>query len=336
MHVVVIGAGAIGCYIGGALQQGGFITTLLGREPSLRPLQNAGHLLLTNYRGLDARIPMPNLSSTPEILAEADLIIVAVKCLAMRDVVQDIARWAQPSTPIITLQNGIGSENVLIDRLPRIQLHRGIVGFNVARLAGNHFHCGTDGELFIEQGLAPSVLAQLQQALQLSDIQLQKTQDFVALRWAKLQLNLNNAINALSDLPLKEQLAHRDYRRVLAMAMRELLDVTQALNIELPKLTRVNANWLPTLLSLPNFIFTRLTSSMLAIDPQARSSMWDDLQQGRFTEVDFLNGAVVEAADHLGIPAPTNRMLCKLIHTQEKQAQRTPFSAQTLLQQVNK
>ena len=74
---------------------------------------------------------------------------------------------------------------------------------------------------------------------------------------------------------------------------------------------------LPTLLRLPDALFTRVAATMLRIDPQARSSMWEDLQAGRRTEVDYLNGAVVTLARSLGLTAPANERLVALVRAAE-------------------
>jgi 2-dehydropantoate 2-reductase len=70
---------------------------------------------------------------------------------------------------------------------------------------------------------------------------------------------------------------------------------------------------MPTILRLPNWIFLHLAKTMLDIDPHARSSMWEDIQIGRKTEIEFLNEAVAKRAEMLGIEAPTNRKISYLI-----------------------
>ena len=74
---------------------------------------------------------------------------------------------------------------------------------------------------------------------------------------------------------------------------------------------------MPTILSLPNWIFLRLAKAMLDVDPLARSSMWEDIKLGRKTEIEFLNQAVVKRAEALGIEVPVNRKISALIHSLE-------------------
>jgi 2-dehydropantoate 2-reductase len=75
---------------------------------------------------------------------------------------------------------------------------------------------------------------------------------------------------------------------------------------------------MPMLLKLPDWIFTRVAKKMLRMDASARSSMWDDIQHGRTTEVDDLCGAVVQLAKKVRTPAPCNEAICKLIATHTK------------------
>ena len=84
------------------------------------------------------------------------------------------------------------------------------------------------------------------------------------------------------------------------------------------QLAAVKPHIMPTLLKLPNWIFMHLAKKMLRMDASARSSMWDDVQQGRTTEVDDLCGAVVRLARQAGTPAPCNAKMCQLIATHTK------------------
>jgi len=95
--------------------------------------------------------------------------------------------------------------------------------------------------------------------------------------YGKLLLNLNNALNAVTDLPIKQQLSHYKNRRILAKAMKEWLAVCEAADIQFHQYTKVKPSWLPTILLLPNVLFTFLANQMFYIDPKALSSMWEGI-----------------------------------------------------------
>ena len=88
--------------------------------------------------------------------------------------------------------------------------------------------------------------------------------------------------------------------------------------VELGQFTAVKPAWMPAILSLPNWLFLRLAKAMLDIDPHARSSMWEDISQGRKTEIEFLNEAVVRRGEKVGLDMPVNRKISSLIHSLER------------------
>lgn len=331
MKIVILGAGAIGCYLGGALAHSGMDVTLIGRERLLDDLASAGQLTLTDYLGNAHYVTSAKVTTSASVLAEADFIILTVKCLGVSTAAEQIKEFSQVATPVLCLQNGIGSEQPLLGLTNPII--RGIVGFNVAPLGKGRFHRGTEGDIICEPCGFTKVLAE---AFAKIEVTFKQTNEFEAVRWAKLQLNLNNAINALSNLPLKQELGTHAYRKVLSRAMSELLQVTQAKQLTLPKLTKLPAAWLPRLISVPDFLFTRLASSMLEIDPEARSSMWEDLNKGRQTEIDFINGAVVKEAKTIGISTPINSALCSLIKTAETTTPPRNMSANDIMADIKK
>jgi 2-dehydropantoate 2-reductase len=207
-----------------------------------------------------------------------------------------------------------------------------MVPFNVVHRGGGVFHRASEGELAVEdhQELDPFMAPFAQAGLPLV-----RRRDMAQVQWGKLLLNLNNPINALSDLPLKDELADRDYRRCLALLQREALAILEAAHIRPARLTPLPASFLPALLELPNMIFTRLASRMLAIDPLARSSTCEDLRAGRRTEIDYINGEIVRLAEKLGRQAPANARVVGLIRAAEA-GDRKRFGGAELLRELRR
>jgi 2-dehydropantoate 2-reductase len=139
--------------------------------------------------------------------------------------------------------------------------------------------------------------------------------DLRPIQWAKLLLNLNNPVNALSGRPLRAQLLDRDYRRVLAALQDEALAALAAADIVPARLTPLPPRWLPTVLRLPNLLFERVAARLLRIDEKARSSMADDVAAGRRTEVDAFCGEVQRLARAHGGDAPLNARIALLVET---------------------
>src|SRR5690606_13382442 len=123
---------------------------------------------------------------------------------------------------------------------------------------------------------------------------------------------------ALAGIPLREELSQRAWRRCLALAQAEALRVYRAAGIRPARVTPLPPAWLPALLRLPDALVTRLAARMLRIDPLARSSMWEDLQAGRPTEVDWIQGEIVQLGARHGVPTPVNARLVQLVHDAER------------------
>jgi 2-dehydropantoate 2-reductase len=148
--------------------------------------------------------------------------------------------------------------------------------------------------------------------------------DIVGVQWGKLLVNLNNAINALSGLPLREQLAQRSWRMLFADRIAEGLAAVRAEGIRPVSPTPVPARFAPHLLRLPDTLFAAVLGRTMKIDPQARSSMSEDLRRGRRTEIDYLQGVITEIADRRGLQVPLSRRIVALIKSAEAVGQGSP------------
>jgi 2-dehydropantoate 2-reductase len=319
-HICVFGAGSIGCYVGGRLATAGARVSFVGRERLAKEIAAHG-LHLTDYLGADLRLVGSEISYhiAPAIAADADLILVAVKSGATAEAGQTLARFCKPGAVVVSFQNGIGNGETLRAALPNHTVLAGMVPFNVIHRGAGHFHQGTEGDLDVQQHPA---LTPFLRSFSAAGLPLHQHADLAPVQWAKLLLNLNNAINALSGLPLKQELAQRDYRRCIALAQLEALAVLEATGIRPAKLTPLPPHWFPLVLRFPDTLFRIVASKMLAIDPLARTSMLDDLDAGRPTEVHWLNGEIVRLAKRVGRPAPVNSLLVELIHAAEQGGRR--------------
>lgn len=314
-HIVVLGAGAIGGYIGACLIHAGAKVTLFGRASARETLRSNGYTLTDlHQKHLQIAPDQIQFSIDPQALQLADVVLVTVKSRDTEDAIQLLQRHAKPHASIISFQNGVGNAEKLARSLPHLQVIAGMVPFNVVTLPHGHLHCGTEGTLCVARH---ETLKDLLPWFERAGLPLEQHTHFTEVQWGKLILNLNNAVNALSDLPLKQELSQRAYRQCLALLMDETLQVLKTAQIKPAKISKVSPALLPSVLRLPDVIFKRLAASMLKIDEQARSSMWEDLQRQRSTEVNELNGAVVKLANACGTSAPLNARMVALIQAAE-------------------
>ena len=169
---------------------------------------------------------------------------------------------------------------------------------------------------------AHDAAARLSEACLAADLTFELRDDMPGVQWSKLLLNLNNAINALSGRPLAEELGQLDYRRCFAAAQREAIELIRASGLPLARVTPLPLPWIARLLTAPDPVFKLLARRVVAIDPHARSSMWDDLEGARATEVDYIQGEIVALASRLGRSAPVNQALVGLIKEAERGGKR--------------
>jgi 2-dehydropantoate 2-reductase len=106
--------------------------------------------------------------------------------------------------------------------------------------------------------------------------------------------------------------------------MAEGLAAIRAEGIEPVSSTPIPAGWMPHLLRLPDAVFGVLLGRTMKIDPEARSSMWEDLRRGRRTEIDYLQGVITAIADRHGLPVPLSRRIVALIKSAEAAGKGSP------------
>jgi 2-dehydropantoate 2-reductase len=281
----------------------------------------ANGLRLTNFDGSEQRLA-PNqltLSDNASILGETGVVLVTVKSADTADVADAIVKHAPRDAVIVSLQNGVGNVAALRERLPGRTVLGGMVPFNVIALGEGRFHRATSGDIVVEQDDGATA-----QALSVPGLKMRATANIEGVQWGKLIVNLNNALNALADIPLRRQLAQRGWRKLFADQMVEGLAVIKMEGVKPVSPTPIPSHWMPPLLRLPDAIFEALLGRTMKIDPEARSSMWEDLQRGRRTEIDYLQGVIIEIADRRGLQAPLSRRIVALIRSAEAAGKGSP------------
>jgi 2-dehydropantoate 2-reductase len=311
-RIVIAGAGSIGCFVGGLLAAAGRDVVLLGRRRLVEELGRHG-LRVTSFGGLDIALPAGSVavSDDPAVLREAALVLVCVKSADTPAMAAIIAAQAPAGAVVVSLQNGVANVEVLQRALPGRVALGGMVPFNVVALGDGRFHRATSGDIVVAAGgdVAPR--------LAVPGLTVRESDRIAAVQWGKLLVNLNNALNALSGLPLRQQLSSRPWRRLLADQIDEALAVLAAAGIAPQSTTPLPPHWTPRILRLPDALFRLVAGAMIRIDPQARSSMWEDLQRGRATEIDYLQGEVIALALRHGVPVPLTVRIRDLVKAAE-------------------
>lgn len=318
MKVGVFGAGAIGGFLGGRLILAGHDVVLLGRP---KPALAKDGLTLTDYSGARWQVPPEKLVYTSDAarLGDREAVLVTVKSAATAEAGETLAKVLPTSAVVASFQNGVSNAPTLRAKLPGHTVLAGMVPFNVLWKSETHLHNGTSGPLELEGADGP-----LSRALKEAGFEVVLHEKLDRVAWTKLLINLNNAVNALSGVPLREQLSTPGYRKVMAAVLREGLACLKAAGIQPVRIGRLIPSLAPVAMGLPNWLFMRVAAAMVKVDPQARSSMWEDLERGRVTEVDFLNGEIVKLGAAHGVATPVNGKLIELIRGAEKAARGSP------------
>lgn len=318
-RIVVAGAGSIGCYVGGCLALAGRDVTLLLRPALAEGIARHG-LRVSDLEGAN-RVLAPaavKLATDPAAaFADADLILVTVKSGATAAMANLIAEHASTGATVVSLQNGVGNVDLLLARLGGMgRIVAGMVPFNVVQSLGSdgpvRFHRATSGTILIGAGVEG-----LRAVLNVKGAKVAEHADMTRVLWSKLLLNLNNALNALSGMPLAAQIADRRWRLILARQICEALTVLKAADIKPARIEGVAPTMIPRILRLPDWLFRRVARRMLAIDPEARSSMWEDLDRRRPTEIDYLQGAVLALAGKHRLRMPVTEGIVRLVRQAE-------------------
>jgi len=324
--MTVAGAGSVGCYVGAWLAAAGRDVTLLLRPALAEAIAKQG-MHVSDLEGRDMALPAHAIKcvADPETaLRGAQIVLVTVKSHDTEAMAELIGHHAPKDALVVSLQNGIANASVLRRVLgPGARVIDAMVPFNVVQtIEANkapHFHRATGGTIQLETGVAA-----LRGILDVPGAPFAEHEDIDAALWGKLLVNLNNALNALSNLPLAEQLGDRRWRLLISRQLREGLAVLRAAGIRPAPFEGVPQRLMAFALRLPDALFRVAAKGMHSVDKNARSSMWEDLRMGRPTEVDYLQGEIVALAARHGVEVPMNRRVLELVKSAEKSKKGSP------------
>jgi 2-dehydropantoate 2-reductase len=329
MKIAIFGAGSIGCYLGGQLAHAGAEVTFIGRQRFKSEIE-ANSLTLTHFERDEIALTLNQFTFSLDAkdIGLADIILLTTKSQDTLDAAQAIKAHAKTDAIIISFQNGVSNPEVLRGTLSQAVLGA-VVPFNVTGKGPGKFHCGTEGDLTVENIDDPRLMslqnlfAKAGQGFVISD-------NILAVQWGKLLVNLNNALNTLTGGTLKAGLLQRDYRKALAMVIGEALSVVRGAGIEPANFGKASPAKMIKILRLPNFLYAEIMNKIVKIDAAARSSMLDDLEMGRVSEIDYLQGEIVRLAEKTKQSAPYNAAIYRAVQNTFKVGQSPKMSGKDI------
>lgn len=303
MKVAVIGAGAMGCIYGAHLAQGGHEVWLIDVWQE--------HVEAINQHGL--KIFRDDNPETAEIKAKLnpldiedtmDLILVFVKSYHTESAVKNCMHLIGEETKVLTLQNGVGNVDILEMFVSRSQILAGTTahGANV-RAPGQINHAGR-GKTIIGRIDSDNKESEEELAFnfQASGLDTELREGIEGLLWDKLLVNVGiNPLTALLLIKNGDLLVNKETEMLIDKLVGEAWEVAKKGNIILSHEDPIG-----------------YVKSIARATGENRSSMLQDILKSRKTEIDFINGAIVNKGEEWGVATPYNELITRLIKAKEK------------------
>ena len=310
--VAVVGAGAVGSYFGGMLARAGVPVTLIGRNPHIEAIHRSGLFLDSIHFQETIHVAA---STDIESLSDAEIVLVCVKSYDTDEAARNIAGHLASKTIVASLQNGV-------DNVERIRGVSGIeavatVVYVAAELSapGHVKHSGAGslvvGDFWTGGDNSSSRSADAQKIADLfsrAGIPCRISEDVRSELWIKLVINCAyNAISALCHAKYGPLSQNQGIQNIMRQVIEEITAVAQAMKIRIPYAG-----------ALTESAF-KLGTTMA----DATSSTAQDVQRGKRTEIDSLNGYVVRQGQATGIATPANQTLYGLVKFLEQSRPRS-------------
>jgi 2-dehydropantoate 2-reductase len=293
LTVAIMGAGAVGCYFGGMLARAGNDVVLIGRPAHVQAIQAAG--LRLQARSFDEQVRVRASVDVADVQG-ASLVLFCVKSTDTGSAAQSLRPHLRADALVLSLQNGIDNADRLRLLLP--QAVRAAVVYVAAEMAGpGHVRHHGRGDLLVEEGPGGDGWADEFRA---AGVPVVVSADVRQALWVKLILNCAyNALSAIGQVSYGQLLAVDSAVDLMHAAVRECVAVAAAEGVQIP------ADIEATVMALARSM------------PDQRSSTAQDLARGRRTEIDHLNGVVVQRGRQHGIETPVNQALQAVVHLLE-------------------
>jgi 2-dehydropantoate 2-reductase len=244
-----------------------------------------------------------------------DLVLVATKAMDAPAALAANAEACAGAT-VVVVQNGLEGLTRAGGLLPDSRVLGGLALFAASLIGPGHVRITTPGDLYVgpAEGSDP-VVAALAAALPTRAVR-----DFAGLQWTKLVVNQVNALPAITGLSAQEVVADPGLRRVMASSIQEAVRAGRAQGVRFGSMSGLNGPLLRLVAAAPPAlaeVLPRLMARRMGSVPNPGSTL-QSIRRGQPTEIDYLNGAVVAAAEAAGGRAPVNEALTQMVHEVER------------------
>jgi len=304
MKIVIIGAGAMG---------GLFAFLLSAAKETVAVVDVWGeHIETIAKKGLslegdaETLVEHPVALTSVDGLSPADLILIFVKSAMTREAAQSALQILGPSSRVLTLQNGLGNAEIIAEVVGKERVMAGTTAQGATLLGPGRIRNGGRGDTHIGclAGAADEFCRETARVFSRAGIPTVAEDEVQPLIWGKLVVNVGiNALTALLKLRNGQLADFYETRELVEMAVAEAVQVAAASGVILPYENAVS----------------KVMATAKATSAN-RSSMLQDILNGRKTEIDAINGALVREGERYGVATPVNRTLTLLVRSLEKRA----------------
>lgn len=306
MKICILGAGALGCAIGGVLTEAGNEVWLVNRHAQQVDAMTQRGLILRS-EGSDRVVPVRAVARAQDIDGGVvDLVVVLVKSFHTAEAMSSALSLLGPDTAVLSLQNGLGHEDILADIVGRGRVLAGKTYVGGTQLAPGHVIAGTVGKLSVIGELDGGVSARVKRIADVftaAGLQTSVSDNIMGTIWDKLLINVaTGALSGATGLPYGLLYQVPEIEACAVAAVAEAMAVAKASGITLGITEPLDA-WHMAGAGLP---------------PEFRTSMLQSLDKASVTEIDYINGAVVRQGVKVGVPTPVNQALVACIKGVER------------------
>ena len=317
MRIAIIGAGAIGSVIGGLLYKAGEDVTLIGRKSHVDAINHNG-LILEGQSGKT----VIQVKAAENLDFKPELALLTVKAQDVESSIKKVQLFLS-STQVVTMQNGVRSDDQVAGLLGKENIISSVVTFNSQFLEPGKASYSIPfsktalliGEPFGNKGSRLQTLSTLLNKALGTDI----IEDIRAAHWTKLIWNLQTAVPAITGLSYQDSYQYPEVRELTISLLKEGLKVIKAAGIKtanvpgfpMEPIEAMARESLPTASSL----LKKIAESLGKV-PVLGSTL-QSIKRGTSTEVDYLNGEIVNLGKKMGIPTPVNSLIVGLVHQVE-------------------
>jgi 2-dehydropantoate 2-reductase len=302
LKVAVMGAGAVGCYYGAMLARAGHDVVLVARPPHVEAIASNGLRLQTARFDEQVRLAA---SLDASAVQGADVVLFCVKSTDTESAGALMQPFLKADALVLCLQNGVDNADRLRGQLPQQDVAAAVVYVATEMAGPGHVKHNGRGELVLAPSASAAVSSEaLAKALVAAGVPTEISGNVRGALWAKLTLNCAyNAVSAITQLPYGKTVPGVGIKDVTRDLVAECLAVAAAEGVEIP--------------GDMDAAVRKIAETMQS----QYSSTAQDLARGKLTEIDYLNGFIVQRGEALGIATPVNRVMWALVKLLESKAQ---------------